>query len=335
MKNYLRQLFFYMLFIAAAVFFIIYKLWIALIIECVLFLGLIIGISFFMVHLTLVRKAGISMGNMIGLKEGGDLGESVREAVLWLEQGEIWEQTSEDGLHLKGRFVKNIENPDSHQYALCCHGYSNHRMQDISNQAKRFYERGCHVFAGHARGHGMSEGNYIGMGCPERRDIAGWIEKIVAMDPEARIFLYGVSMGGATVMTTSGEELPSNVKCVIEDCGYSSIWNEFVHHMRDEFGLPIFPILYICEVISRARFHLEFHRNSALEQVAKTKLPFLFIHGDQDTFVPYEMMKPLYEACASEHKKMLAIKEARHAEAFRVDPDTYWREVDAFLDRFA
>lgn len=315
-----------------AVWFIVMGWWIALIVECVVTIALFVGIAFFMVSFTLKRKAPVSMGTVIGLEEDNkELNSYVRDAVEWLEQGELWEQTSEDGLKLRGRFIKK---EGSHTYAICCHGYTNHRLQDISNQAKRFYEMGHNIFAGHARGHGRSEGGYVGMACMERRDVSGWIDMIVEMDPEARIFLYGVSMGGATVMTTSGELLPDNVKCAIEDCGYSSIWNEFKHQLGDSFGVPVFPTLYICELITKVKYGFGYHDHSALEQVKKASIPILFIHGDKDTFVPYAMMQPLYEACGSKYKKALTIQNAEHAESYQVDPDLYWKEVGEWLEKW-
>ena len=160
------------------------------------------------------------------------------------------------------------------------------------------------------------------------------VGRIVKMDPEARIFLYGVSMGGATVMTTSGEELPDNVKCAIEDCGYSSIWNEFSHKIGDEYGLPVFPILNLSQMFCRMRYGFGFKEYSAIEQVKKIRYPILFIHGDLDDFVPYKMMQPLYEACAAEHKRSVTIQGARHAEAYRVDPELYWKEVGAWLEQY-
>ncbi len=316
---------------ALLVLFIVFGWWIALCVEIGVVLLLIVVIAFGMVDMTLKRKASIWKDDVSDLGEFGKLNDHVKEAVTWLETGDLWEQTAEDGLKLYGRFLKN---EGSHTYAICCHGYKNQRMQDISNQAKRFYGMGHNVFAGHARGHGKSEGNYIGMACKERRDIVGWIRKIVAMDPEARIFLYGVSMGGATVMTTSGEKLPPNVKCAIEDCGYQSAWDEFCFHLRWVFGLPAVPILNVCQVIARARYGFGFKEHSAIRQVKNTRIPLLFIHGDRDTFVPYRMMKPLYEACGAEHKKAVSIEGAEHAEAYWVGEEAYWREVGAWLDAY-
>ena len=316
---------------ALLVLFIVMGWWLALIIEVVVVIALTTLIAFFMVNFTLVRKAQQWVDDVSVLGEHGHLNEFVKDAVEWLETGELWTQVSEDGLKLYGRFLKN---EGSHTYAICCHGYKNQRMQDISNQAKKFYDMGHNVFAGHARGHGKSDGNYIGMGIKERRDIAGWIRKIVEMDPDARIFLYGVSMGGATVMTTSGEELPKNVRCVVEDCGYSSAWDEFVYHLQDKFGLPARPILVICQLISSCRYGFAFRKYSPKIQVAKTNLPLLFLHGDMDTFVPYRMMEPLYLACASEHKKSVTIPGAEHAEAYWRGEEQYWREIGTWLEQY-
>lgn len=332
-KKFVQRLCIYIVLLALTVLFIVMRWWIALAVYAVVVIALIVLIAFYMVRFTLKRTAPQVTDDLSVLGRDGELNEFVREAVPWLESGELWEQKSFDGLTLYGRFLKN---EGSHTYALCCHGYKNHRMQDISNQAKKFYDMGHNVFCGHARGHGRSEGNYVGMACFERRDIVGWAKMLVKMDPEARIFLYGVSMGGATVMTTSGEEdLPENVKCAIEDCGYTSPWDEFAYHLKEFFGLPYRPVLDICQVISKSRYHgFGFKDHTALKQVAKTHLPFLFIHGDLDTFVPYRMMKPLYEACASEHKKSVTITGAEHAEAYWRDPDTYWSEVGAWLETY-
>ena len=43
------------------------------------------------------------------------------------------------------------------------------------------------------------------MGTDDRLDIIDWIEMIIKQDHRAQIILYGVSMGGATVMNVSGE----------------------------------------------------------------------------------------------------------------------------------
>ena len=91
------------------------------------------------------------------------------------------------------------------------------------------------------------------MGWHDRKDVLMWVDKIIEMDPDSDIVLYGVSMGGATVMMTSGEDLPDNVKCIVEDCGYTSAWDEFEYQLKELFGLPSFPLLNTANNITMLR----------------------------------------------------------------------------------
>ncbi len=129
-----------------------------------------------------------------------------------------------DSLKLHAYSIQNSHPTD--KWAIIFHGYSSDGTQ-MTKYAKQFYDMGYHVLIPDARGHGQSEGDYIGMGWHDRFDVISWIDDIVNMNEDAEIVLFGVSMGGATVMMASGEDLPSNVKAIIEDCGYSSVWDEF------------------------------------------------------------------------------------------------------------
>lgn len=238
--------------------------------------------------------------------------------------------TSQDGLKLHGLYLPR---EGSHKYAVICHGYGS-IPQYGGGFAAKFYEMGYSVLAPAARAHELSGGRYAGMGWPERRDIVAWVDAIVEQDPEAEIVLYGVSMGGATVMMTAGEaDLAPNVKCVIEDCGYSSVWDEFAGQLREMFGLPTFPVLDAASLVTRVRAGWSFKEASAVEQLKKTGLPMLFIHGEDDTFVPYAMLDVVYDACASADKERLSIPGAAHGGAAGTDPELYWATVEAFLDK--
>ena len=78
------------------------------------------------------------------------------------------------------------------------------------------------------------------MGWDDRKDMLLWIAKIIQKGPQAEIVLLGVSMGGATVMNTSGEKLPSNVKAIVEDCGFTSTVDAFAYQLKQLYGLPKF-----------------------------------------------------------------------------------------------
>ena len=61
-------------------------------------------------------------------------------------------------------------------------------------------------------------------------------------------------------------------------------------------------------------------------------IPMMFIHGDADDFVPFEMLDKVYESASCEKQK-LVIEGAGHAMSSSVAPELYWSEVEKFLDR--
>ncbi|WP_431030150.1 alpha/beta hydrolase [Lysinibacillus sp. LZ02] len=239
---------------------------------------------------------------------------------------------SKDKLKLKlhANLYENGEQND--KWVLIAHGYTS-RADKMTRWIRPFYENGYHVLAPDLRGHGDSEGEYIGMGWHDRLDLLQWIDEIRNINPDAEIVLFGVSMGAATVMMASGEDLPSNVKVIVEDCGYSSVSDVFIYQLDDLFGLPEFPVLHAANTVSNIRAGYDIYEASAVKQVAKSKTPMLFIHGDGDTFVPYEMLDDVYNAAQVEKEKLI-IPNAAHGDAVKVDPDTYWETVWRFVGKY-
>lgn len=237
---------------------------------------------------------------------------------------------SSDNLKLNSFMYENQES--NHKWAIVVHGYTGNSTQMI-RYVRNFYEKGYSVLAPDLRGHGKSEGDYIGMGWDDRKDMLLWINQIIEKDPNADIALFGISMGGATVMMTAGEKLPPNVKVIVEDCGYSSVIDVFTYQLDDLFGLPKFPVMNAANSITKIRAGYDLNDASAVKQVAKSQTPILFIHGKEDTFVPYPMLDEVYDA-AKVDKDQLIIPGAGHGEAEKVDPEKYWRTVWGFVERY-
>lgn len=220
----------------------------------------------------------------------------------------------------------------THKWVIVLHGYTSHN-REMTQWVHGFYEKGFNVLTPDLRGHGLSEGKYIGMGWHDRLDILSWINTLVSEDSEAEIILFGMSMGGATVMMLAGEDLPNNVKVIIEDSGFTSAGSVLSHQLKEQLNVPDFPALYAADSIAKLRAGYGIFEASATDQLAKAKLPILFIHGEDDTFVPYDMMEELYEATNTEKKK-LTIPGAEHTESINVNPELYWKTVWEFVGRF-
>lgn len=88
-------------------------------------------------------------------------------------------------------------------------------------------------------------------------------------------------------MMVSGEKTPEYITCFVEDCGYTSVWDQFSKELKGLFGLPPFPLLYTASWIYQLQNGWNFQEASALSQVARCTKPMLFIHGDNDDFVPH------------------------------------------------
>ena len=254
------------------------------------------------------------------------------QAEKWMEQAETEavQVDSSDGLKLRGEAV--ISDPASHLWVIAVHGY---RMSHSSMSALASYYglKGWNSLLPDLRGCGDSEGDYIGMGWPDRRDMLQWIDWIIRRDSEAKIVLHGISMGGATVMMTAGEDLPGQVKAVVEDCGYTSVWDIFTDELDYLFHLPAFPLLNIASCLSSLRAGYSFSEASSLNQIAKAQVPVLFIHGSEDNFVHTDMVYRVYDACPTE-KQLFVVEGAGHGNSFNHMPDKYFETVFSFLDRF-
>lgn len=96
-----------------------------------------------------------------------------------------------------------------------------------------YRQQGFNVLIPDLRGHGMSGSNYVGMGYVDQPDQIGWLNRIVdTVGENAQIVLHGISMGGSTALMLSDDpNLPSQVKAVIDDCGFSSVVDEFSYQV--------------------------------------------------------------------------------------------------------
>ena len=238
------------------------------------------------------------------------------------------EVIAKDGIILRG--TEYIIDEHSDKWAIVLHGYHSN-PDSVLSIGMHFSEKGYNVLIPSMRASNDSEGQYIGMGWLDKDDLQCWINLIIEQNDNAEIILHGSSMGAATVLMASGDELPSNVKAIIEDSGYTSVWDIFASEAKARFNLPTFPILNMFELVANIRAKYDIKEASAVEQVKKSNVPILFIHGDSDDFVPEYMCEELYEA-ANCRKDKLIIHNAGHTESRYKEPDTYYNKIFDFLE---
>ena len=212
--------------------------------------------------------------------------------------------------------------------ALVIHGWRDCAIKFFWLARIYEHELGCNVVMPELHACGESEGEAIQMGWKDRLDALHWL-KTFQTDT---MVVHGVSMGAATTMMLSGEQMPDGIKDLrfVEDCGYTSVWDEFSGQLKEQFGLPAFPLMYATSLLCKLRYGWSFGEASALKQVRKCHYPMLFIHGNTDTFVPSEMVYPLYDTKPGA-KELWIADGAEHALSYKEHKAGYISKIKAFV----
>ncbi len=252
-----------------------------------------------------------------------------------IEQVEIM---SEDGYRLRGVLMQDSgyaaeagqKSAGPHRWVVLLHGYTGSKEM-MYGYAYWYWMNGYSVLAPDFRCQGESEGDYIGLGATDSKDLAGWIGLILQRDPQAEIVLHGLSMGASTALLYCGQEnVPDNIKAVISDCAFTDAYSMFKEKIGSWFHLPAFPVVDSAELMIRLRAGYDLKETSPLKAVSASSVPTLFIHGEEDRMIPVSMCRELYDAAACE-KEIMIVEGAGHAQAADKDPARYFEEVEKFL----
>ena len=238
--------------------------------------------------------------------------------------------TAQDGTDLFGRYYHHR---DGAPVVLIFHGYTGYAQRDGLGGYTLCRKLGYNVLLPDQRAHGHSGGHTITMGAKEQYDAQGWANWAAErFGLDTPLFLMGVSMGAATVMLASGLPLPSSVKGIVADCGYTSA-EEITRKCLPEY-LPHTPVRLayaVGRLGARLYGHFEPNRIDCTAAVSRAAVPILFIHGEEDGFVPCEMSRKNYDACAS-RKQLLTIPGAAHAVCYYRDTPLYTRVATKFFE---
>ena len=240
---------------------------------------------------------------------------------------DVWIR-SKDGLKLHGTYFPGNGGTKA---VICFHGYTSKGLNDYGSLSYYYLNHGFRMLLIDERAHGDSEGTYIGFGTMDRLDGLEWVRWMIEKTgDDAQILLHGNSMGGATVCMMGGMDLPRQVKGIVSDCAFTSARDVFTHVLHTMYHLPAFPMIQIADRVNRKKAGYGLDDCNAAREVRKAKVPFLFIHGDEDIFVPCWMCEEIYKNCASPKTKLI-VKGAGHGESYYKDTKAYEEALDVFI----
>ena len=233
-------------------------------------------------------------------------------------------------------YVKSFDKKKLHAYeiknklntwVIIVHGYTNNALEML-DVAYNFYKKGYSILLIDQRAHGKSDGVYSTHGFYERKDMLSWIDYI-NKKKKTKIILYGISMGGTVIMRTVGENLPGNVICAIEDCGFISNYDQFYNQLKYLKFLPK-PIISSFNIFSSIFFGFNIYKFKPEEILMNGKIPFMFIHGSSDKLVPPKNAYDAYQLYKGK-KKLLIIDGAKHMKSSIQDSKKYYNEIFSFI----
>ncbi len=262
---------------------------------------------------------------------------SFHEQMLgWMKEADEYQSEhitikSYDGKTLHGAYYESFKGGP---IEIMFHGYRGSARRDLSGGLNRCHKLKRNVLLVDQRAHGKSDGHVISFGIKERYDVKSWCEYAYnRFGDDIPLLITGISMGASTVLMASALELPKTVVGVIADCGYHDI-KEMIQVFMKRIKVPaklLYPFVRLGGIIYGG-FDVE--ETSPLNEVKKSKLPTVFIHGDADNMVPCYMSKLNYDACASKDKKLIIFEGAGHGGSYLIDPDKYVRELEEFKSHY-
>ena len=230
-------------------------------------------------------------------------------------------------------FARYFHVRDGAPLAIQMHGYRSSSVRDFCGGAPLSMDRfGHNVLLVDQRAHGQSGGHTITFGILEQYDCRDWVRYACErFGKDTPIMLYGISMGGATVLTASDLDLCESVRGIVADCPYTTP-TDIIRKTCREMKLPAkicFPLIRLAARLFGG-FSLSDDGPHPLLSVSRTHLPILLIHGEADTFVPCDMSLRIKQV-GGDRVRLETFPGAVHAGSYLLDADRYCRIIYEFL----
>jgi len=241
--------------------------------------------------------------------------------------------TSEDGIALKGWFVKPASHPAKAPVIVICHGVGANKS-DFTELAVALSRRGYFVLLFDFRAHGESSGSRSSLGYHEQKDIAAALDFLKArseVDPK-RIGIYGFSMGASTAILAAART--HAFSAVVVDSAFTSLKDLARSVITGFYHLPSFPFLHLAVLGYELYFQTGINNISPVSAIKDiSPAPVFIIAGDGDKLIPAENGRKLFTA-AGEPKELWIIPNADHGATLAAAGSAYEKRVAEFFDKY-
>ena len=232
----------------------------------------------------------------------------------------------EDGYLLHAQFLRNPKKTD--RYVIISHGYTDNRYGSLK-YAKAYLQLGFHVIVYDLRGHGMNEETFCTYSARERKDLLAIIRDSRERYPGMNMLgIHGESLGAATSVAVLAYR--PEIDFVVADCGFSEIAPVLRGGIR-AMHMPGF-LVDIASLFAKIRFGYSYGEMRPIDSLKENRVPILFMHGAEDTFIPPEHSERM-KAATGGYAEIHLIPGAGHAMSVLTDPEGYREKLEAFIEK--
>jgi alpha-beta hydrolase superfamily lysophospholipase len=236
---------------------------------------------------------------------------------------------STDGKQLKGWFL-HAEGPPPSSTIIIAHGLGASKS-DFVDLGAHLIRDGFNVLLFDFRAHGESQGSACSLGLNEQDDLRAAVEYVKARPDTSsqNIGVYGFSLGASICILAAAND--QRIGAVVADSPFSGLREMAAHVLRRSYALPSFPFIHILNCYYRVCFSKWMEHVTPLNKISGiSPRPVLLITGDQDSMIPPDHTKNLYQA-ARTPKELWVIKGASHGSTMAVAQDRYYQKVSLFF----
>ncbi|MCE9560017.1 MAG: lysophospholipase [Armatimonadetes bacterium] len=227
-----------------------------------------------------------------------------------------------DHLLLKGWWLPN---PTSKVVVVFAHGYLMNSSEPAA-VAANLWQDGYAALLFDFPGHGRSPSANVTFGIREREDVRAAVEYARSRMPEAKIVVWGSSMGAAAT-SLAAREIP--VDAMILDSVFTDLrtasdgWWEFLG------GNYLRMLLSPAKVFSKLIAGVDLDSANITEALKQTSCPVLMPHGDADVLVP--ISEAHKNAAARDGIRLDIYPGCNHSEGRWIFPAEYYMNLGSFL----
>ena len=240
---------------------------------------------------------------------------------------QLLEISSKDNLKLKAVYYPNENN--SNITVICVHGYTSHAEREWAFPGLFYLSLGYNVLIPYQRGHGLSEGKYISFGALEHLDMTRWVDKINEINPNGKIIIHGLSMGGGITLDLSDIEM-ENVKCLIADAPSVSIKSFFENIASQVFKTNSSKVASYAIKRFKKEFGYDIEKFESVNIVANSKYPLLLSAGSN------ENLNELFDIIKKVNPKetdIIILPDCNHGNGMYKQTVLYQNKIKEFIEK--